>query len=117
MSFIIFLSCAYCLSSRFTSWTDVPLPRPPLAVDDRRRLPLPRRHRADDGLETLQVLRLGVELRPAQLGALQERHHVKDLVQRAHLPELTQLLREVLECEAVLPDLLGELLGLRGVHR
>src|SRR5215475_10848496 len=37
-------------------------PQPPLAVDDRRRPPLTRRHGADDRLESTEIPRLGVEL-------------------------------------------------------
>src|SRR3989338_8008285 len=52
----------------------------PAAVDDRRRGPLARRHGGDDRLEPLELVLLALELPGHALAALEERHHVHELV-------------------------------------
>src|SRR5262249_17098835 len=81
-------------------------PLPPAAVDHLGTVPLAWRHRADDRVEAIEVGRLALELLGRALEHLAERQHAEDLIERAHLSELLELIAEVLEREGVLAELL-----------
>src|SRR5262245_61857873 len=68
------------------------------AVDRFRMTPLTRRHGSNDGVEAAQIGLLGIEaLRNAlPLQHLAEGQHPQHLVERAELPDLLELLAEVL---------------------
>src|SRR6266566_6486707 len=84
----------------------------PAAVDDLGIVPLARRHRADDRVEPIEVGRFAVEVLGGALEHLAEGEHTEDLIERAHLAQLLELIAEVFEREGVLAKLLGQRLGL-----
>src|SRR5437867_1848896 len=69
----------------------------PAAVDDLGIVPLARRHRADDRVEPIEVGRFAVEVLGGALEHLAEGEHTEDLIERAHLAELLELIAEVFE--------------------
>src|SRR5688572_9641816 len=81
---------------------------PPAAVDDLRPVALAARHRLDDGLGALQLLFIHVRARRK----LHPGDHLHDLLERPQLLHLLELPEKVLEREALLPQLLLEILGL-----
>src|SRR2546425_5172851 len=91
-------------------------PLSPAAVDDLRVPALVGRHRPDDRVEAPDVGLLGVQLLGRALEHLAEREHPEDLVQRAHLPHLAELIAEVLQREGVLAELAHDLFGLLLIH-
>src|SRR5919201_3398741 len=88
-------------------------PLAPAAVDHLRMRSLGRRHGRDDGVETAEVSRLVVQFLGRALEHLAEGQHAENLIQRAELAHLTELLAEVLQREGVLAELPHHLLGLR----
>src|SRR6202035_1090249 len=78
---------------------------PTTAIDDRRIAPLPGRHGADDRLEAMELLLLTLELLGQASAALEERHHVEQLPERAHGAKLLELRGEVFQRESVVADL------------
>src|SRR5829696_5002113 len=88
-------------------------PAPARAVDDLRVGALLRSHRADDGLEAVELLLVHVQV--AELAA-HPRHHLEQRAERAHVAHLLHLIEKVVERERLLADLLLELLGLPLVH-
>src|SRR5690606_19588900 len=79
------------------------------AVDDPGVGPLGRRHGADDGLHPVDLAL--VDLRAAEL-LRHAGHEPHEVLQRAHLADLLELLEEVLEREAALKEPGRRLLGL-----
>src|SRR5262245_27756886 len=75
------------------------------AVEDRGIAPLAARHRSDHRLHAAD--RLGIDLGTLERGA-PSRQHAEEVLQRAHLAELRELLAEVLERELVAAELLRE---------
>src|SRR4029450_6718550 len=66
-------------------------PHAAAAIDDRGLLALRRRHRGDDGLVAAQLALLAAELLRDPARALEEGHHVHDLLEGAHGAELLEL--------------------------
>src|SRR2546430_9320705 len=82
------------------------------AVDHFWVAALTRRHRADDGVEPVEVRLLARQLLGRALEHLAEGQHAQDLVERAERTHLLELRAEVLQREGLLAQLLDHRLGL-----
>src|SRR5438445_12651344 len=86
-----------------------------LAVDEGMIFTLGSGHRVDDGLDALESALVHLRI----LGEVSERpkfrQHADDLLERAHLAQLAQLVAKVFEGELVPPQLALELRGFLGI--
>src|SRR6185312_8640409 len=79
------------------------------AVDNHMIIPLPRRHRIDDGHDACEFLLIGLHI--LQLFHHADfRHHFQDRIERAQLAEALELIAKVFERELVIDQLTLHLL-------